>query len=928
MGKRPFAQSEVEIGAVWVCPSGLAVVFSPHLIPATTLNLGGRNAATTQRAASLNRRVWRLLAAAGLAGSIGFGPMAEPAWSQTGEVKPAGAAGAAGGGAGQEGTGQVGTGQNGARPAGEAAPPAPPTRKVSIPPELEPYEGRPIREVKFENAPLPKPIEPAVPDPLKPAGEADGPLGDVPPAPLPVLDAATKDLIGNQLRLKAGMPFSAELASEDIARLNRLGRFRRVESAIRLLADGSVDLIYTLNLQPIIRSVQTVGNKEFSDQDLGKFIDVLEGTPIDTTRLDRAARRIEDKYRDKGYYNCLVTVDEKELLTNNIVLFKVREGAKTKVSLIRFDGNVSFTARELKTAVKTKEAWLFVRGQLDNEVLADDVANLVTYYRDRGYLDVRCDRMITPSPDGGEAIVTFIIEEGPVYSLRDVKIVFGPEAEKVFTVEQLKGIMSIKEGGVYSDRRLRQSLEAVKAAYQKLGYVDAEVRKREQRDLTTPRVDLWLIISEGETFKTGQVLVRGNTLTRDDVVRREVQFLPQRNTDGTQIEETQRRLKRTNLFEPGSAKVTVQPEDPEEPGVRDVLVEVKETNTGSFNIGGAVNSDSGLSAIVSLQQRNFDVSDTPDTFGEFLRGDAFRGGGQTFTITASPGTQRQLFSILLSDPYLFDTDYAGSAQASYLSRFYSAYDETRYGTKFSLGRRFGSRWSASVPLRIESVELSNIDSDAPTEYFEVAEASLIYGLGLNLVRSSTDDFTRPSKGSRTEFGVEQVGGDYSFTSIRGEYSVYASLAEDVLGRKTVLQLTTKAAHILQDSEEVPFYEQYFLGGQNFRAFDFRGVSPVGINRAGGITDEPVGGTFSFFAGAELRHPLYDDLLAGVLFIDTGTVDDDLSIEKYRVSAGFGFRIYIERLSPAPLAFDFGIPLLKEETDETRLFTFSVDIPFR
>jgi hypothetical protein len=163
---------------------------------------------------------------------------------------------------------------------------------VQTPPELAPYEGRPIHEVRFVGA------------------------GDAEKA---AMDQATLDLITNQLRLKAGMPFSAELAGDDIGRLNRLGRFKRVESGVQMLGDGSVDLIYTLGLQPIIRSVQTVGNKTFSDQELGRIIDVLEGTPVDPTRLDRSCRRIEDKYRERGFYNCLVTVDEKELVDNNIV---------------------------------------------------------------------------------------------------------------------------------------------------------------------------------------------------------------------------------------------------------------------------------------------------------------------------------------------------------------------------------------------------------------------------------------------------------------------------------------------------------------------------------------------------------------------------------------------------------------------------------
>lgn len=794
---------------------------------------------------------------------------------------------------GQEATGQPTT-----------APAPAPATTVTVPPELEPYQGRPVHAVRY----------------VMTGGQADKPAPD--------LDQATIDLIRNQLRLKEGMPFSAALASEDIARLNRLGRFKRVESGVQQLADGSVDLVYTLGLQPLIRSVQTVGNKAFSDQDLGRMIDVLEGTPVDSTRLDRACRRIEDKYREKGFYNCLVTVDEKELAENSIVLFKVREGAKTKVTRVQYEGNASFTPRELGTAVKTREAWLLEQGRLDNEQLADDVASLVTYYRDRGYLDVRCDRTITPSRDGNEAIVTFVIDEGPVYTLRDVKLAFAEGSEKVFSVDQIMGIMPLKPGGVYSDTKLRKSIDAIKAAYQKLGYVDVEVRRREQRDVAQPLVDLWLVISEGRTYKTGQVVIRGNTLTRDDVIRREVQFQPSRTLDGTQSEETQQRLRKTNLFAPGSAKVTIQPEDPENPTFRDVLVEVDETNTGSFNIGGAVNSDSGLSAIVSLQQRNFDVTDTPDTFGEFFRGEAFRGGGQTFSITASPGSQRQYYSISLADPYIFETDYGGSASLFLLDRKYSAYDERRYGTKLSLARRFGSRWTVSVPLRVENVSLSNIDADAPADYYKVANGELVAGIGLDLVRTSLDDTARPSKGTRTEIGFEQVGGDHTFNSVKGEYSVYAKLAEDVLGRKTVLQLTTRASYILQDSADVPFYEQYYMGGQTFRGFKFRGVSPMGIDRFGNQTNDPVGGTFSFFAGAEVRQPLYEDLLAGVVFLDTGTVDDDISVEHYRVSVGFGFRLYVERLSPVPLAFDFGVPIIKEPTDQKRLFTFSVDVPFK
>jgi outer membrane protein assembly factor BamA len=127
---------------------------------------------------------------------------------------------------------------------------------------------------------------------------------------------------------------------------------------------------------------------------------------------------------------------------------------------------------------------------------------------------------------------------------------------------------------------------------------------------------------------------------------------------------------------------------------------------------------------------------------------------------------------------------------------------------------------------------------------------------------------------------------------------------------------------------VPVYERYYLGGQSMRGFEFRTVSPRGTRADGTtITNQPVGGTFAFFAGTELRQPLWEDILSVVWFVDSGTVRNSPGLSEYRVSTGLGLRIYIKQLAPAPLAFDFGTPLKKEKFDEKRLFTFSVDLPF-
>lgn len=771
--------------------------------------------------------------------------------------------------------------------------------------ELAPFEGRPVRTILLK----------------RPVDEND----------TSEFDAPTQQLVRNQLRLREGAPFSSVMVSGDVARLNRLGRFRRVESRVRQMSDGSVEIIYILSTQATIEDVQSVGNKKLSDEDIQAIAGFLVQTPVDQVQLDRACRRIEAAYREKGFYNCRVIVNEKELRESGLALFEVREGDKTKVTDIRFEGNLSYSAAELQSELKTKEAFLFMSAPLEDETLDQDVAALLQFYKDRGRLDVRCDRIVLPSPNGKEAIVTFVIEEGLIYTMRDVKIAFDKEDQKVFSPEQLLGLMSIKPGDVYSDDKLRKSMALIEGAYGKLGYTDIQLTRRELRDPSEPLVDVLLVLTEGRRWKTGEVKVSGNRVTQDKVARRAVTFQPDRPLDKTQVAETEKRLRNTRLFaiEP-PPRVTIQPEDPENPGYRDVLVQVEETNTGDFSFGGNIGTDNGVGASISLTQRNFDIYDVPTSWEEVTGGDAFRGGGQTFSIVAAPGDRVQNYSMGLSDPYLFESDYSGSARASYRRRIYSAYTESRYGGNFSVGRRFGSRWNINAPFRMENVGLDDIDSDAPVDYFAEEDAQWLAGIGVNMSRQTLDDPFRPGKGNRAEIGIEQVSVDgASFQKLSAEVAGFFKLHEDFYGRKTVIQLKARTEYIPQDYDEVPFFERYYMGGSNFRGFQYRGVSPVGIrNDNGQLGNDPIGGNFSFFLGAEVQHPIYEDIVSIVGFIDTGTVSEDIAFDEYRISVGMGFRLHVPQLSPAPLAFDFGFPLLKQDTDETQIFSFSLDIPFR
>jgi len=774
-------------------------------------------------------------------------------------------------------------------------------------PDTNPYEGRLVREVRFEG-----------------------------------LKRVEERLLLNQVRTVTGRPLVWNIVKEDMRRLERLGEFRDIQADLLVDDELNVVVVFKLVEATIVSSVDIVGNRQISDEDVRATvagnISLIAGIPVDDFQIGRAQRAIEELYRNKGYYLAQVTVDESELVEGGTIIFRVREGERTKVTAIRFEGNESLPARLLSSEIKTKKSGLFETGPIDDGVLDSDVAAIIKMYLDRGYLDVRASRRVQPSPNGKEAIITFLIEEGPVYTLRNVSVRLAgtgnedtPAREPtILSREQIMGLMLLKPGDAFSQKVLDDSVKAVRDAYRQMGYVDAGANAQERRDPDQPVVDLEIVVAEGERYKTGMVYIQGNDLTQHKVVRRRVQNQPDRWLDGAAAEDTERRLQQSGLFAPQRSQVTIQPEDPAQPGYRDVLVEVEETNTGSLGFGVAVGSDAGVVGAITLTQRNFDIADTPDSFDEFIRGRAFRGAGQSFNLSIQPGTEQSNYSLGLSEPNIFETDYSLGSSIYFRQREFDEYDEDRLGVRGRLARRFGERWSGGISARGEALDISDVSSTAAVDLQEVEGDSIITGIGPDLIRSTIDNRFRPSKGTYTELGAEfvgAIGGDYNFTKLNAEHQVFIAIDEDVLGNKTVLSFKGRVGYIPEE-DEAPIFERYYLGGRSFRGFRFRGIGPLGLRADGTQTDDHVGGQWSFFLGTELERPIFKDVVSGVVFIDSGTLTEDISFEDYRVSVGTGIRLYVPALGQAPLAFDFAFPLQSEEGDQERLFSFSLDIPIQ
>ena len=747
---------------------------------------------------------------------------------------------------------------------------------------------------------------------------------------------ATEQEIRNNLRIAAGQPFDAKVVKADVATLYRLGKFGQVAADATILPDGSVEVTYALEEQQIVDSIDFAGNYVISDQELRKAVPLVAGAPRDDFLLEQSVFRIKELYKSRGNYLVEVKVDESKL-DQGLLLFQIIEGPRVRIREIEFVGNEAFPAEQLEAQLKTKPwVFLFRKGELDEDLLVEDVATVDRYYKERGYVDVRVDRRVELGADQREAKIVFVVSEGRQYRLRDIVVKGeGGQPPRVLTREQLANLAVIQRGDPFQRNLIDKTKTAIEQAYQVMGYVDARVADNWVRVGETPEVDLLISVREGAAFTTGLVDVQGNYVTRDKVIRRLVRFQPGRPIDGREIKSTETRLERSQLFR--EPRVTPQAPDPDDPGSRDVLVEVKEKQTGSVNFGIGAGTDSGFFGEVSLKQQNFDLADWPRSFDEFVGGRAFRGAGQNFNLAIAPGIEVSNYNVSIGDPHLLDSDWGGNSALNYRNRIYDQWTEERLSLLFGLSTRIGDFWSFAVNPRVENITLTDFDPTTPVEVWEQRGPSYNSAVLLQLTRTEVDNPARPGRGSQVELqaGYHGVfGGDYDYPQVGINYTQFFTVHEDFLGRKQVLRLRAQANYIF--SGDAPVFERWYMGGRTMRGFAFRTVSPksnevIGANPPSTFTTSdtftPVGGNFLFFAGAQYEVPVIGEFLSAVTFVDSGTVNNDDWLSQYRVGIGAGLRIYIPQFGQAPIALDFAYPLVKQQNDEEQIFSFTLDLPF-
>ena len=347
-----------------------------------------------------------------------------------------------------------------------------------------------------------------------------------------------------------------------------------------------------------------------------------------------------------------------------------------------------------------------------------------------------------------------------------------------------------------------------------------------------------------------------------------------------------------------------------------------ETTTGRFMFSVGVNSDLGLLGSVVIDEQNFDWTRWPRSWNDIRTATAFRGAGQRFRLEAMPGTQLQRYTVNFTEPYLFDTRISLGLSGYYYDRRFVEWTERRIGGRVALGYQFRPDLSGSIAYRGESVGVWDpqvgLSGVVPPELQAVLGENALHSFRAQITLDTRDNAFLPTEGWLVEVGFEQTIGTFVYP--RGDFDIrkYFLLRQrpDGSGRH-VLSLGTRMG---VSGSNTPVYERYFAGGfSSLRGFAFRGASP----RTDGVV---VGGEFMLLHSLEYLFPITaDDALRGVVFCDAGTVQPTIKnwTDRYRVAPGFGLRITVPAMGPAPIALDFAFPVSHQPGDDQQVFSFFV-----
>ncbi|MCY4643856.1 MAG: outer membrane protein assembly factor BamA [Bacteriovoracales bacterium] len=729
------------------------------------------------------------------------------------------------------------------------------------------------------------------------------------------------EAILEKVAVRKGMVVDNYLIRGDIRRIYGMKHFETVE--VHHKRHGKKDiLIFRVREKPIISKIAIEGNVEVDEGEIKEQLKTKRFSLLDINSLKNDVALLQKFYEDKGFFLATVNFEVKKTSKQQAeVFFHIKEFDKVKVKKITFLGNEKFSDEELRALMVTREESLFSgmsgSGNFKEFDFKTDLERIKYFYKVKGHLQVNmASPAITVSKDKKWIFITIKIVEGPTYRINEIFF----NGEMLFPEEELREKLILKPDSLYAEDKLRDDIRMLTELYQDEGYAFANVLRDLDIVPGESKVNLRFSFEKGNLTSIGKISVKGNTKTRDKVIRRELKIHEGMKYSGSKLRESKENVARLGFFEPGSVVFNTIPSESDS-NVLDVEIQLKERNTGQLSIGGGYSTTSGAYFQGSVAQNNF------------------RGLGQHLRLSIQNSQDVRTFQLGFTEPYFNDTQWSAGIDL-YNDKNETGEDQLvkNRGLTFRFGLPVFEYTRLFAAYKILDTNVSNVDDPTIDEDVENGVASII---DLTLVRDSRDNRFEPSKGSYVSISGEYAGLGFEkkWTKLELDTRYYHRIVGDLVARHhlAIGQL------FRVDDQPIPRSAKFFLGGgRNMRGYETRKVGPQcylvpqGDSGQGECTrqrpesNRPIrsfaqGGMASLFTTFELEYPLVREArMKAVVFVDAGNVYEEEFRSQdgnfLRYDYGFGMRWF----SPlGVLRFEFAYPLEKKPWEKSSVFFFDI-----
>lgn len=741
------------------------------------------------------------------------------------------------------------------------------------------------------------------------------------------VQTVSESLVRANIRTKEGEAFNRNTMDDDVRNLYLTGYFENVRVAEERRQEG-IALMYMVWPRLKLTDIYFTGNKKFSTTKLLKKINTVDkakrdpiGKPLDERQLFADAQEIKKLYEKSGYPRTKVepkvTPDERS--GRATVTFEITEAPKIRITDVVFEGAEAYKQRKLRKVFKTRRhwwmSWLTQSGTLKEDQLDDDKDRIAEFYRDAGYIDFELKeiKQVQITPRKMELRVS--ITEGKQYKVGAVDY----KGVTLFPTNDVAAKLKMGAGQTFTPKALNKDIEAVQDMYGTKGYIDARVMARKNANTETGNMDLVYDVLENDKSYIEKIEIKGNTKTKDRVIRRELSVSPGEVFDMVRVKRSADRIRALNYFE-DQFGVDTQPEPTDVPNRRNLVVTVREKNTGNIQLGAGFTSIDALIGFVEITQGNFDLFNAP----------SFQGAGQKARLRVQLGTQRKDVIASFSEPWFLerklrlDTDLY-HRELNFVSNR-DTYSEQATGMRVGLTKALWTdflRGGISYTLEDVNIELNDnlhreitviedgnpprevkLPANVSKEIYREAGRRLVSKVGTTLSYDTTDHPLLPTKGSLSEFRADLAGGpwggDVNFYKLELKHVQYIRGVWE--GHLLELGARTGVAESFGGDIDVPLFDRFFLGGlDSLRGYRYRDIGPRDEFR------EPLGGDTYWFATAEYSIPIVERVRVAA-FYDIGMVYRDpyfYDFNQYADNWGLGLRLV---LPIGPLRLDYGIPI--------------------